>query len=54
VLNALKQSFYTSDFGVRSADIVGPQVGGQLKKQATLALDFHCWPCWCICGSALS
>ncbi len=40
VLNALKQSFYTSDFGVRSADIVGPQVGGQLKKQATLAVGF--------------
>ena len=40
VLNALKQAFYTSDFGVRSADIVGPQVGGQLKKQATLAVGF--------------
>ena len=40
VLNALKQSFYTSDFGVRSADIVGPQVGSQLKKQATLAVLF--------------
>ena len=38
--NALKQYFYTSDFGVRSADIVGPQVGGQLKKQATLAVLF--------------
>jgi preprotein translocase subunit SecF len=40
VLGALNQSFYTSDFGVRSADIVGPQVGGQLKKQATLAVGF--------------
>jgi preprotein translocase subunit SecF len=40
VLDALKQSFYTSDFGVRSADIVGPQVGSQLKKQATLAVGF--------------
>jgi preprotein translocase subunit SecF len=40
VLNALKQAFYTSDFGVRSADIVGPQVGSQLKKQATLAVLF--------------
>ena len=40
VLGALKQSFYTSDFGVRSADIVGPQVGGQLKKQASLAVGF--------------
>ena len=40
VLNALNQAFYTSDFGVRSADIVGPQVGGQLKKQATLAVGF--------------
>jgi preprotein translocase subunit SecF len=40
VVDALKQSFYTSDFGVRSADIVGPQVGGQLKKQASLAVGF--------------
>jgi preprotein translocase subunit SecF len=40
VLAALKQSFYTSNFGVRSADIVGPQVGSQLKKQATLAVVF--------------
>jgi preprotein translocase subunit SecF len=40
VLNALNQAFYTSDFGVRSADIVGPQVGGQLKKQASLAVGF--------------
>jgi preprotein translocase subunit SecF len=40
VVNALKQDFYTSDFGVRSADIVGPQVGGQLRRQATLAVVF--------------
>jgi preprotein translocase subunit SecF len=40
VVEALKQDFYTSNFGVRSADIVGPQVGGQLKKQATLAVGF--------------
>jgi preprotein translocase subunit SecF len=37
---ALKQDFYAGTFGVRSADIVGPQVGGQLKKQATLAVGF--------------
>lgn len=40
VLGALKQGFYTSNFGVRSADVVGPQVGGQLKQQATLAVLF--------------
>jgi len=40
VVEALKQDFYTSNFGVRSADIVGPQVGGQLKKQASLAVGF--------------
>jgi preprotein translocase subunit SecF len=40
VIEALKQDFYTSNFGVRSADIVGPQVGGQLKKQASLAVGF--------------
>ncbi len=40
VIEALKQDFYTSNFGVRSADIVGPQVGNQLKHQATLAVVF--------------
>lgn len=39
-LDALKQDFYTSNFGVRNSDVVGPQVGGQLKKQATLAVGF--------------
>jgi len=37
---ALKDAFYTSDFGVRGADIVGPQVGDQLKTQAKLAVGF--------------
>ena len=40
VVESLKQDFYADNFGVRSADIVGPQVGGQLKKQATLAVGF--------------
>jgi preprotein translocase subunit SecF len=40
VVDALKQDFYTSNFGVRSADIVGPQVGDQLKRQARLAVGF--------------
>src|SRR5262245_58497157 len=39
-VEALKQNFYTSDFGVRGADIVGPQVGGQLKTSAALATGF--------------
>jgi len=39
-LDALKQAFFTSDFGVRGADIVGPQVGDQLKTQAKLAVGF--------------
>lgn len=40
VVDALKQDFYTSDFGVKGADIVGPQVGTQLKQQAGLAVLF--------------
>jgi preprotein translocase subunit SecF len=40
VLDALKQDFYASNFGVKGADIVGPQVGSQLRKQATLAVLF--------------
>ncbi len=37
VVNQLKQDFYTSDFAVRNVDIVGPQVGGQLRHQALMA-----------------
>jgi len=33
----LQDSYYLSDFGVRNVEIVGPQVGGQLRKQAGLA-----------------
>jgi preprotein translocase subunit SecF len=40
VVEALKQDFYADKFGVRSGDVVGPQVGGQLKKQASLAVGF--------------
>jgi preprotein translocase subunit SecF len=34
---SLKDGFYLSDFGVRNVEIVGPQVGSQLQKQAALA-----------------
>ncbi|HEY3971486.1 MAG TPA: protein translocase subunit SecF [Candidatus Sulfotelmatobacter sp.] len=37
VAAALADGFYVSDFGVRNVEIVGPQVGGQLRKQAGLA-----------------
>ncbi len=37
VIAALQQDFYTSNFGVRNVDIVGPQVGAQLRQQAILA-----------------
>ena len=37
VLAALKDGFFLSDFGVRNVEIVGPQVGQQLRKQAILA-----------------
>jgi preprotein translocase subunit SecF len=40
VVEALKQDFFAGSFGVRGADIVGPQVGGQLKTQAQLAVGF--------------
>ena len=36
-LASLKDGFYLSDFGVRNVEIVGPQVGSQLQKQAALA-----------------
>src|SRR5262249_47754586 len=38
VVEALKQDFFTSNFAVRRADIVGPQVGKQLERQAYWAI----------------
>jgi len=37
VVASLPDGFFLSDFGVRNVEIVGPQVGGQLRKQALLA-----------------
>ena len=37
VVALLEQDFYTSNFAVRNVEIVGPQVGGQLRKQALMA-----------------
>ncbi|HVW76925.1 MAG TPA: protein translocase subunit SecF, partial [Alloacidobacterium sp.] len=37
VLGELKQDAYLSGFTIRNVEIVGPQVGAQLKKQALLA-----------------
>lgn len=37
VLSALQQGAYLSGFSVRNTEIVGPQVGAQLRKQAVLA-----------------
>ncbi|HET6176916.1 MAG TPA: protein translocase subunit SecF [Candidatus Sulfotelmatobacter sp.] len=34
---SLNDGFFLSDFGVRNVEIVGPQVGSQLQKQAALA-----------------
>ncbi|HEX9628443.1 MAG TPA: protein translocase subunit SecF [Pyrinomonadaceae bacterium] len=37
VVSVLQDGFYVSDFAVRNVEIVGPQVGAQLRKQALLA-----------------
>jgi preprotein translocase subunit SecF len=37
VVSSLSDGFFLSDFGVRNVEIVGPQVGAQLQKQAALA-----------------
>ena len=37
VASAISDGFYLSDFGIRNAEIIGPQVGGQLRTQAGLA-----------------
>ncbi len=37
VIQTLQADFFTSNFGIRSVEIVGPQVGGQLRAQALRA-----------------
>ena len=37
VVRSLEDNFFVSDFGIRNVEIVGPQVGQQLRKQAVLA-----------------
>ena len=37
VVASLRDSFFVSDFGIRNVEIVGPQVGHQLRTQAILA-----------------
>jgi preprotein translocase subunit SecF len=37
VLQQIQSDFYLSNFGVRDVQIVGPQVGAQLRRQALLA-----------------
>ena len=37
---SLSDGFYLSDFGVRNVEIVGPQVGAQLRKQAMWATAY--------------
>jgi preprotein translocase subunit SecF len=37
VVASLQDNYFVSDFGIRNVDIVGPQVGQQLRKQAILA-----------------
>jgi len=40
VFAAMPNGFFLSDFGVRNVEIVGPQVGAQLRKQALLATAY--------------
>jgi preprotein translocase subunit SecF len=40
VVASLPDHFFLSDFGVRNVEIVGPQVGAQLRKQALLATAY--------------
>jgi preprotein translocase subunit SecF len=40
VVASLPDGFFLSNFGVRNVEIVGPQVGAQLRKQALLATAY--------------
>jgi preprotein translocase subunit SecF len=37
IVSAMQQEFFTSNFVVRNVEIVGPQVGSQLRRQAVMA-----------------
>jgi preprotein translocase subunit SecF len=39
-LASLPDGFFLSDYGVRNVEIVGPQVGAQLRRQALLATAY--------------
>lgn len=40
VVASLQDGYFLSDFGVRNVEIVGPQVGAQLQRQALLAVGY--------------
>jgi preprotein translocase subunit SecF len=40
VVASLQDGFFLSDFGIRNVEIVGPQVGSQLRRQALLATAY--------------
>jgi len=40
VVTSLRDAFFLSDYGVFNVEIVGPQVGAQLRKQALLATAY--------------
>ena len=40
VVASMQDGFFLSNFGVRNVEIVGPQVGAQLRKQALLATAY--------------
>jgi preprotein translocase subunit SecF len=40
VVSILPDAFFLSDFGVRNVEIVGPEVGAQLRRQAILATAY--------------
>ena len=45
VVAALQDGFFLSDFGVYQVEIVGPQVGEQLKGQAMRAVAYSLPAC---------
>ena len=40
VVASIQDGFFVSNFAIRNVDIVGPQVGSQLKRQALLAIAY--------------
>ena len=55
VISVLKQEAYLAPYAIRNVEMVGPEVGAELRQQGDLRRAWLRWPeCWSISRSASS